>query len=63
MWRTKKQSEGMDYAVKKGFPVVNLGEAAGGRTPKIMGAPGMMGIVLPIDKPPRDRYVPYSATE
>ncbi|MCH9672923.1 MAG: hypothetical protein K0U93_15910 [Gammaproteobacteria bacterium] len=58
----RKQSEGMDYAVKKGFPVINLGEAAGGRIPDIMGAPGMMDIVLPIDQPPRDRRVPYIAT-
>lgn len=58
----KKAHEGFDYAVSKGFPVINLGEAGGGRIPDIMGAPGMMGIVLPIDQPPRDRAVPYIAT-
>ncbi len=58
----KKAHEGVDYAVSKGFPIINLGEAGGGRIPDIMGAPGMMGIVLPIDQPPRDRRVPYIAT-
>jgi len=58
----KKSHGGMDYAVKKGFPAINLGEAGGGRIPDIMGAPGMMSIVLPIDQPPRDRFVPYIAT-
>ncbi len=58
----KKSLDGMEYAVRKGFPTINLGEAAGGRIPDIMGAPGMMSIVLPIDKPPRDRFVPYIAT-
>jgi acetyl-CoA carboxylase carboxyltransferase component len=58
----KKAHEGMDYAVKKGFPVINLGDAGGGRIPDVMGAPGLMSIVLPIDQPPRDRFVPYIAT-
>lgn len=57
----KKQLNGMEYAVKKGFPAVNLGEAGGGRIPDVMGAPGLMSIVLPIDRPPRDRFVPYIA--
>ncbi|MFT4584673.1 MAG: acetyl-CoA carboxylase carboxyltransferase component [Gammaproteobacteria bacterium] len=58
----KKEHAGQDYAIKKGFPMINLGDAGGGRIPDIMGAPGMMSIVLPIDKPPRDRFVPYVAT-
>ena len=58
----KKAHDGIDYAIKKGFPVINLGEAAGGRIPDIMGAPGLMSIMLPIDQPPRDRFVPYIAT-
>ena len=29
----KKAHEGMDYAVKKGFPVINLGDAGGGADP------------------------------
>ena len=58
----KKEHDGQDYAIKKGFPMINLGDASGGRIPDIMGAPGMMNVVLPIDKPPRDRFVPYIAT-
>jgi len=58
----KKSHEGMDYALKKGFPIINLGDAGGGRIPDVMGAPGLMSIVLPIDQPTRDRFVPYVAT-
>lgn len=57
-----KTHDAENYAINKGFPVVNLGEAAGGRIPDIMGALGMMDIVLPIDRQPRDRRVPYIAT-
>ena len=56
-----KGHHAIEYAIKKGFPCINLGEAGGGRIPDIMGAVGMMNIVLPIDQPPRDRFVPYVA--
>jgi len=49
-------------AVRRGFPVINLGEASGGRIPDIMGALGMTHIVWSIDAPPRDRQVPFIAT-
>jgi len=39
-----------------------LGEAGGGRIPDVMGAVGIMGVMLPIEKPPRDRFVPSIAT-
>ena len=58
----KKSSEGMAYAIEKGYPLINLGEAGGGRIPDVMGAVGIMGVMLPIEKPPRDRFVPSVAT-
>ena len=58
----KKSSEGIAYAIEKGYPVINLGEAGGGRIPDVMGAVGIMGVMLPIEKPPRDRFVPSIAT-
>ena len=58
----KKASDGMAYAVEKGYPIINLGEAGGGRIPDVMGAVGIMGVMLPIEKPPRDRFVPSVAT-
>lgn len=58
----KKSSEGVAYAIEKGYPVINLGEAGGGRIPDVMGAVGIMGVMLPIEKPPRDRFVPSIAT-
>lgn len=57
-----KGHHALEYAIRKGFPCINLGEAGGGRIPDIMGAVGMMHIVLPIDQPTRDRFVPYVAT-
>jgi acetyl-CoA carboxylase carboxyltransferase component len=57
-----KGHHALEYAIRKGFPAINLGEAGGGRIPDIMGAVGMMNIVLPIKQPPRDRFVPYIAT-
>ena len=50
------------YAIKKGYPIINLGDAGGGRIPDVMGSVGIMNIGLPTDNPPRDRKVPYVAT-
>lgn len=58
----KKSSEGIAYAIEKGYPIINLGEAGGGRIPDVMGAVGIMSVMLPIEKPPRDRFVPAIAT-
>lgn len=58
----KKQYEGMNYALKKGYPIINLGDGGGARIPDIMGAPGMMSMVYPIQGQPRSRYVPQIAT-
>lgn len=57
----RKAHRALDYAVSKGYPVINLGDAGGGRIPDIMGAVGMMNIVYPVDGPPRDRRVPSIA--
>lgn len=49
----------MEYAVAKGYPCVQLGDAGGARVPDIMGAVGMMSMVYPIQHSlPRDRRVP-----
>ncbi len=58
----KKDHDAMSYAVKKGYPIVALGDGGGARIPDIMGATGMMGMVYPISGPPRDRRVPFIAT-
>lgn len=46
------------YAVDRGLPIVNLGDAGGARMPDIMGSDGMMKFGWPIDHAPRDRRVP-----
>jgi acetyl-CoA carboxylase carboxyltransferase component len=49
----------MEYAISKGIPCVQLGDAGGARVPDIMGAVGMMSMVYPIQHSlPRDRRVP-----
>src|ERR1700733_133947 len=58
----KKDHDAMSYAVKKGYPIVALGDGGGARIPDIMGATGMMSMVYPIGGRPRDRRVPFVAT-
>ncbi len=58
----KKDHDAMSYAVKKGYPIVALGDGGGARIPDIMGATGMMSMVYPIGGRPRDRRVPFIAT-
>jgi acetyl-CoA carboxylase carboxyltransferase component len=53
--------KGKEYAVEKGIPVINLGDAAGARMPDILGSDGLMKVSWPIDKAPRDRRVPMVA--
>lgn len=53
-----KQMRLMDAAVRRGVPMVHLGDAGGARIPDIMGSDGMMSMVYPIDSPPRNRRVP-----
>jgi acetyl-CoA carboxylase carboxyltransferase component len=54
-----KLAKGMDYAARKGYPCIQLGDAGGARVPDIMGSAGMMSMVYPIkDAPPRNRRVP-----
>jgi len=53
--------KGKDYAVEKGIPVINLGDAAGARMPDILGSDGLMKLSWPIEKAPRDRRVPMVA--
>jgi acetyl-CoA carboxylase carboxyltransferase component len=54
----EKQYKGTEYATRKGFPVIHLGDGGGARIPDIMGATGMMSMVYPINGQPRNRYVP-----
>ncbi|MEQ8262038.1 carboxyl transferase domain-containing protein [Pseudohaliea sp.] len=51
-WRAKA------YAVEKGLPLINLGDAGGARMPDILGSRGLMSTAWPIDHAPRDRRVP-----
>jgi acetyl-CoA carboxylase carboxyltransferase component len=54
-----KLMKGMEYAAKKGFPCIQLGDAGGARVPDIMGSDGMMSMVYPIKgTAPRERRVP-----
>jgi acetyl-CoA carboxylase carboxyltransferase component len=54
-----KLYKGMEYAARKGYPCVQLGDAGGARVPDIMGSAGMMSMVYPIkEAPPRRRRVP-----
>lgn len=54
-----KQFKGMQYAARKGYPCIHLGDAGGARVPDIMGSAGMMSMVYPIkDAEPRHRRVP-----
>ncbi len=49
----------MAYAMQKGYPCIQLGDAGGARVPDIMGSVGMMSMVYPIEhQPPRDRRAP-----
>ncbi len=57
-----KQFEGAQYAAKKGYPIIHLGDGAGARIPDIMGSTGMMSMVYPIKGEPRNRYVPQITT-
>src|SRR5688500_12083433 len=57
-----KRFQSAKYALKKGFPIVHLGDGGGARIPDIMGATGMMSMVYPIDGQPRNRYVPQITT-
>jgi len=51
-WRAKQ------YAIDKGMPIINLGDAGGARMPDILGSTGLMSTAWPIDHAPRDRRVP-----
>ncbi|WP_084592461.1 acyl-CoA carboxylase subunit beta [Pseudohaliea rubra] len=46
------------YAVERGLPLINLGDAGGARMPDILGSRGLMSTAWPIDHAPRDRRVP-----
>jgi methylmalonyl-CoA decarboxylase subunit alpha len=57
-----KQFEGAQYAIKKGFPIIHLGDGGGARIPDIMGSVGMMSMVYPIKGQARNRTVPQITT-
>lgn len=57
-----KQFEGAQYAIRKGYPIIHIGDGAGARIPDIMGSVGMMSMVYPIKGEPRNRYVPQITT-
>lgn len=55
---TRKQYDGLQYALRKGFPAVHLGEAGGARVPDIMGSAGMMSMGYPLYGQIRQRQIP-----
>jgi len=57
-----KQFDGAQYAIKKGYPIIHLGDGGGARIPDIMGSVGMMSMVYPIQGQARSRYVPQITT-
>jgi len=57
----KKAWKAKQYAIEKGLPIINLGEAGGARMPDILGATGLMSVNWPIDEEPRNRRVPMIA--
>jgi acetyl-CoA carboxylase carboxyltransferase component len=54
----QKEYETHEYARKRGYPSIHLGDGGGARIPDIMGATGMMRFTVPISHPPRDRETP-----
>ena len=57
-----KVKQHVEYAIRKGFPVVNLGDAAGVRMPDNMGSANMMRMAQVNYGQPRRRQVPVVAT-
>lgn len=57
-----KQFEGAQYAIRKGYPIIHLGDGGGARIPDIMGSVGMMSMVYPIKGEARQRKVPQITT-
>ena len=57
-----KQFGGAQYAVKKGYPIIHLGDGGGARIPDIMGSVGMMSMVYPVHGEARSRTVPQITT-
>lgn len=57
-----KQFDGAQYAIRKGYPIIHIGDGAGARIPDIMGSVGMMSMVYPIKGEARNRYVPQITT-
>jgi acetyl-CoA carboxylase carboxyltransferase component len=53
-----KTFAGKHYAMDRGIPIVNLGDAGGARMPDILGSDGLMRVAWPIDHAPRNRRVP-----
>jgi len=52
----------MEYAIRKGMPFVNLGDAGGVRMPDNMGSANMMGMVESNYGQPRRRQIPMVST-
>ncbi|HUW64015.1 MAG TPA: carboxyl transferase domain-containing protein [Spirochaetia bacterium] len=50
-----------EYAVKRGFPIINLGEGGGLRMPDGMGADGISDKMMPMDLLLHGRRVPFIA--
>lgn len=57
----KKEEALSAFAIKKGYPIVNLGEAGGARMPDIMGSAGLSSMTMPRACFERDRAVPMAA--
>ncbi|MCU0447701.1 MAG: hypothetical protein MUE85_22600 [Microscillaceae bacterium] len=54
----QKEFKTHQYAHKKGFPSIHLGDGGGARIPDIMGATGMMTFTYDVLSEPRDRKTP-----
>lgn len=58
----EKVLRNMEFAGRKGFPIIHLGDGGGARLPDIMGSVGMMSMTYPIKGPCRDRHIPFITT-
>jgi len=58
----KKTKNLMEFAVEKGYPIVNMGQAGGARIPDIMGSDGLSSMTIGREAGLRMRRVPMCAT-
>lgn len=59
---SRKSHDLVMFAIRKGYPLINMGEAGGARMPDIQGSDGLSSSGLKLDMPLRDRQIPAVAT-